>query len=157
MENMKYDEVPPCLITIDKEGRWYHNGAEMIRRDVIRLLYKNMALDSNNRYVINWQNQQCYVDVEDTAFVVWRAEFRDGSKGRDDRYMLYLSDESMEELVPETLFVGDGNVLYCRVKGRIFSARFTRAAYYQIAQFIEEEKGTFYLPLKGKKYPIPKR
>ena len=57
-------ELLPCLIFIDKEGRWYHKGAEMIHREFIRLFYKHMELDPQGRYVINWQGQHCQLPVE---------------------------------------------------------------------------------------------
>ena len=68
--------------------------------------------------------------------------------------MIFLSDDSQEELSPETLHVGSENILYCRVKQGVFPARFTRAAYYQLAEFIIEGDGGFYLPLKGEKHLI---
>jgi hypothetical protein len=51
---MTENDIPPCLIFIDKEGRWYHRGAEMIHREFIRLFYNNIELDSRGRYVIDW-------------------------------------------------------------------------------------------------------
>ena len=80
MAKTEMNELPPCLIFIDKEGRWYHKGAEMIHRDFIRLFYEHMELDLQGRYVINWQGQRCWVDVEDTAFVVRRVTFEDGTR-----------------------------------------------------------------------------
>jgi hypothetical protein len=147
-------DLPPCLIFIDKEARWYHKGVEMIHRKFIRLFYQNMELDSHGRYVINWEGERCYVEVEDTAFVVQRAVYLDGSQTRNAQIILTLSDDSHEELQPDTLYVGNHNVIYCRVKGRTFPARFSRAAYYQLAKYIEEENEAYYLPLNGKKYRI---
>jgi hypothetical protein len=148
------NELPPCLIFINKEGRWYHKGAEMIHKDVIRLFYKHMELDSQGRYVINWNGQRCWVDVEDTAFVVRRITFNDGTQAHNARYLLHLSDDTREPLAPDTLFVGQDNVLYCKVKNRSFPARFVRAAYYQLAEYIEKEGEIYYLPLNGEKYII---
>ena len=142
------------MIFIDKEGRWYHEGAEMVRRDFIRLFYKNMELDSEGRYVINWNGERCRVDVEDTAFVVQRVLYEDGEQPGNARFVLNLSDDTEEELIPDTLWVGKENVLYCRVKNRVFPARFNRAAYYQLAEYIEEENGSYYLSLNGNKYTI---
>jgi hypothetical protein len=150
----KMHELPPCLIFINKEGRWYHKGAEMIHKDVIRLFYKHMELDSQGRYVINWNGQRCWVDVEDTAFVVRRITFNDGTQAHNARYLLHLSDDTREPLAPDTLFVGQDNVLYCKVKNRSFPARFVRAAYYQLAEYIEKEGEIYYLPLNGEKYII---
>jgi hypothetical protein len=147
-------EIPPCLIFIDKEGHWFHKGAEMIHREFIRLFYQHMELDAQDRYVINWEGQRCRVDVEDTAFVVRRVSFKDRSPAQNAPYILHLSDDTSEPLAPDTLFVGEGNVLYCKVKNRSFPARFNRAAYYQLAKHIEQEGDIYYLPLNGRKYTI---
>ena len=126
----------------------------MIRRNIIRLFYQNMELDPLGRYVITWNHQRCYVEVEDTAFVVRRVDFQAGTRADDARFELYLSDDTNEELLPDTLYVGHDNVLYCTVKSRAFPARFSRAAYYQLARYIEEENGAFYLLLNEAKYEI---
>jgi hypothetical protein len=154
MTKSEKDDLPPCLIFIDREGRWFHKGAEMIRRNIIHLFYQNMELDSKGRYVITWDNQRCYVEAEDTAFVVRNVVFQAGTQAHDSRLELSLSDDTSEELSPETLYVGQDNVLYCRVKNLAFPARFSRAAYYQLAKYIEEENGAFYLPLNGEKYQV---
>ncbi|MBW2119262.1 MAG: DUF1285 domain-containing protein [Deltaproteobacteria bacterium] len=154
MNRVKNGDLPPCMIFIDKEGRWYHKGAEMIHRDFIQLFYKNMELDSEGRYVINWDGKRCRVDVEDTAFVVRRVMYQDGDRAGNARFVLSLSDDTEEDLIPDTIFIGEENVLYCRVKNRSFPARFNRAAYYQLAEYIEEENDSYYLPLNGKKYGI---
>lgn len=154
MTNVEINELPPCLIFIDKEGRWYHKGIEMIHRDFIRLFYQHMVLDSRGRYIINWNGQRCWVDVEDTAFVARRVTFEEGTQTQYARYVLHLSDDTSEPLAPDTLFVGKDNILYCKVKNRSFPARFVRAAYYQLAEYIKEEGEVYYLPLNGKRYNI---
>jgi hypothetical protein len=113
-----------------------------------------MELDPQGRYVINWQGQRCWVDVEDTAFVVRRATFKDGPQAQNAQYLLHLSDDTREPLVPDTLFVGQDNVLYCKVKNRSFPARFNLAAYYQLAEYIEQEGEIYYLPFNGRKVNI---
>ena len=152
----KSETIPPCLIFIDKEGRWYHNGAEMIHREFIRLFYQNMELDSEGRHLINWADTRCYVDVEDTAFVVMRVSYEEEGQVQATGFQLSLSDDTKEALAPDTLFVGRDNVLYCRVKSGTFPARFNRASYYQLAEHIEEEDGAYFLPLNGRRYPIRK-
>ena len=148
------DNVPPCLIFIDKEGRWFHNGVEMIHRETILLFYQHMSLDSLGRYIITWEGERCYVEVEDTPFVVRRARFMDSDQRNRSRYILTLNDGTEENLSPDTLLVGVDNVLYCRVKDRAFPARFGRAAYYQLAQHMEERERIYVLPLNGKDYMI---
>jgi len=148
------NEIPPCLIFIAKDGRWYHKGAEMIHRDFIHLFYENMKIDSAGQYVINWNGEICFVEVEDTAFVVWSVAYQEKAKDMCASFLISLSDDTREKLAPETLSVGEGNVMYCMVKGNTFPARFNRAAYYQLAEYIEQEKGGYYLPLNNKKHKI---
>jgi len=147
-------DLPPCLIYIDKEGQWFHKGVEMVHREFIRLFYQNMELDEQGQYIISLRGDRCYVEVEDTPFVVWRVVFEDKNDSNESTFGLYLSDDSREDLSPQTLYLGEENVLYCKVKDRAFPARFCRAAYYQIADYIEEEEGKYFLPLNGKKYVL---
>jgi uncharacterized protein len=149
-----HEPIPPCLIFIDKEGRWYHKGAEMIHREFIRLFYQNMALDAEGRYLITWGNSQCYVDVEDTAFVVNSLSFEEGDGRQSPRFEIALSDDTREPLALDSLRVGKAHVLYCDVKSRAFPARFSRAAYYQLADFIEEDSHGYFLSLSGQKHYI---
>jgi hypothetical protein len=148
------DDLPPCMIFIDKEGRWFHKGAEMIHRDTILLFYQHMSLDSQGRYVITLEGERCYVEAEDTPFIVRRARFTDSVRADRSGYILSLNDGTEENLSPETLTVGADNVLYCKVKEYTFPARFDRPAYYQLAQHIEEREGVYFLPLNGKDYLI---
>ena len=108
MAKTEMSKLPPCLIFIDKEGRWYHKGAEMIHREFIRLFYKHMELDPQGRYVINWQGQRCWVDVEDTAFVVRRATFKDGTQAQNAQYLLHLSDDTERTSGAGYAFCGAG-------------------------------------------------
>lgn len=150
---MSENAIPPCSIWIDKEGRWFYKGIEMIRRDFIRLFYENMEPGADGRCIITLAGDRCYVEVEDTPFVVWQTEVGPDDSG-DMRFFLHLSDDSQEELNPETLHVGKDNVLYCRVRDRAFPARFNRSAYYQLAEHIEEKNGEFFLPVKDRYYPV---
>lgn len=143
-------DIPPCEIFIDKEGRWFYRGAEIIRRDLVQLFYDHMERDGQGRYILTWEGKPCFVEVEDTAFVVR------GNDEENGAFSLHLSDSSTEDLLPETFSVGPDNVPYCMVKKGRFPARFTRAAYYQLAGHIEEDGGQgFFLRTGKKKYPIP--
>jgi len=146
--------IAPCLIQIDKEGRWFHKGVEMIRREFVQAFYQQMELDDAGQYIIFWGGKRCYVDVADTAFVVKRLSYLSEESDKRSRFVISLSDDTEEELTPDTLNLGKENVLYCRVKGGNFPARFNRAAYYQLATHIEEEGGDFVLPINGRKFKI---
>ncbi len=86
-------------IQVDTEGIWHYRGAEMTRRDIVRLFYEHLRLDAMGRFSIQMGGQSYPIHVEDTAYVVW-AVYR---TGEGDRIRLLLSDDSMENLDPDTL------------------------------------------------------
>jgi hypothetical protein len=150
-----YDGPPPCMMFVDKEGTWFHKGAPIIHRELLLLFYQSLYQDEEGRYIIRIKDQVCTLDVEDTPFVILRAEFtapRDDEK--KDRFILHIIDDTKEDLDPETLSIGAGNVLYCKIRGGRFTARFSRPSYYQLAEHVEEESetGTYFLSLNQKKY-----
>jgi len=147
-------DLQPCLIHIDKEGRWFHKGVEMIRREFVQSFYQQMEMDPAGRYIILWGGKRCYVDVEDTAFVVKRVSSPDEQGEKGTGFMVRLSDETEEELMPDTLYLGESNVLYCKVKEGNFPARFNRAAYYQLTAHVEPGEEGYVLPVNGRKFKI---
>lgn len=151
---MKEKNIPPCMIYIDKTGKWFHRGIEMIHKGIVNEFYRSLVTDSSGEYLIILGKEKCFVEVEDTPFIVTRVKFSESEKQMEERITLYLIDDTQESLDPDTLSVGDENVLYCMIKNKTFKARFSRAAYYQLASLIKEEGDKYYLPLKNKKYYI---
>jgi hypothetical protein len=145
-------DIPPCFIFVDKEGKWFHKGAEMVRREIIRFFCDRLELDHSGRYVIRLDEESCYIEVEDTPFVVQAVHFEE--IGGRETLRISLNDDTREALRPESLYVGVENVLYCKVKEGRFVARFHRPAYYQLAEFVKEVDGEFYLPLNGRSHLI---
>jgi len=129
----------------------------MINDGLIQLFYQCLDLDDQRRYILRLGGQTCLLEVEDTPFVVLEASFRPATGCElQEGFMLRLIDGTEEVLNPETLAVGEENVLYCRVKDGRFAARFSRSAYYQLAGHIREDprSGGFVLPVNGIRYPI---
>ncbi len=149
-------EIPFCNIRIDKEGVWYYKGAEMFRKEIVNLFYENLRQDASGHYLIELENDRCYLDVEDTAFVVRSVRQALSEKDGKTVFYLLLSDDTIDALDPETLRIGGGNVLYCCVKNSRFAARFLRSAYYQLAGYIEydEDQGHYFIPLDTERYYI---
>ena len=148
------DNIPPCMIYIDKNGKWFHKGIEMIHKAIVNEFYRSLTLDSCGEYLIVRGMEKCFVEVEDTPFIVTRVEFGNTGESGDEQLILSLIDDTRENLDPKTLSVGADNVLYCRIKNNSFKARFNRASYYQIASRIKEEGDKYYLPLNNMKYYI---
>ena len=147
-------DLPPCLIHVDKEGRLWHQGREMIHEGINRLLMAHVELDDRGRYIIDFNDQQCYVEVEDTFFVITRVDPIGQGDHRLKGLLVGLNDGSEETLVPDTLEQSEANILYAKVKEGRFPARFLRPAYYQLAEYLEEKNGKIILALDGEEYVL---
>lgn len=148
----------PSDITVDAEGDWYYQGNHIFREDIIEFLLENVLLTPDGRYYISWNEKECSLEAADTPFVVSRVDLVKESDSGTEKLSLKLRHLSGEvALDPTTLRVGKGNVLYCSIREGRFPARFLRPAYYQIAQWIEEDQtsSTFFIELNGSRYPIP--
>jgi hypothetical protein len=149
-------DIPPCNIRIDKDGVWYYKGNEIFRDEIVKYFYQNLKKDEVGRYLIELEDDCCYLEVEDTPFIV-RAVYRCTAEADNEECLyLLLSDQSIEKLNPDSLWAGKDNVLYCSVKKNAFVARFSRASYYQIANFIEYSNGEdeYFISLNGKHFYI---
>lgn len=150
------ESTPPCNIRIDKDGVWYYQGAEMFRREFVNYFYQNLHLDEEGRYVIDLPGDRCFVDVEDAAFIVKAVDYANSESGNGTGINLLLCDETREALDPLTLWISSDNVMYCEVREHTFRARFSRAAYYQLAEYIQHDEGQdiYYLNINGQHYNI---
>jgi hypothetical protein len=119
------------------DGRWYVDGEPVVHERLALLFSRYLRRTPAGGFEI-WIDERYHagVEVEDTPYVI-NAVGLAGSSGSTG-FTLHLSDGSREPLDPDSLQVGNGNVLYCSVKGGSERARFLRPAYYQLAQFIEE-------------------
>ena len=112
-------------IKIDKEGIWYYRGAHMFRKDILCVFFEHLKVDDCGKYLIELGNEICYLDVEDTAYVVTVVDMKKIAGDAADHIYIQLTDDSWEKLDLSTLYVGNDNVLYCTVKNGIFPARFS--------------------------------
>ena len=145
-----------CDITIDKDGIWYFRGAHMFRKELLSIFFENLRIDECGKYRVELGDECCYLDVEDTAFVVTALYKRKQDQDVEDHFHILLTDDSLEELDLSTISVGNDNVLYCKVKCGRFMARFSRNSYYQLAEFIEQDEkdNGFFIKANGEKYYI---
>jgi hypothetical protein len=158
-KDVENTEIPSCMIYVDKEGNWFHNGAPIVHREVLALFYKSLDIDEQGRYIIKLANQICCLDVEDTPYIIVRTDFiYRSSHGETDRFALRINDDTEEDLALETLWIGPEHVLYCQIRKGRFKARFSRPAYYQLSEYFQEEPetGRHFLALNNKKYYLEK-
>lgn len=144
--------IPPCQIRIDKDGNWYYKGAQVIRRDIYLYFNKHLAMGADGSYLLHINNEKCYLEVEDTPFVIRKVDFQNGFK-------IALNDESEETLLLDTLWIGKDNVLYCKVKDKRFDARFNRPSYYELTKYVDhdEAEDKYFISVDGIRYYLERR
>jgi len=144
-------------IKIDKDGLWYYKGAHMFRKEILSVFFNHLKIDECGNYLIELGPERCYIEVEDTAFVVDAVYKTSRPDNHREQIEVLLNDEICEILDMNSLQKGMDNVLYCRVKDGRFAARFSRKGYYQLAEFIEcsdDDGEKFFIRLNGEKYFI---
>lgn len=148
-------EALPCGIFVDEEGDWYHQGNKIFRDEVIEFFFENLHVTSDGRFLLEWKNTRCVLDVADTPFVISRVDLEKTDQG-EQVLLSFRHLVRRQPLAPGTLWIGEGNVLYCRVHEAGFRARFSRPAYYQFAAWIEEGDEGFFIGLNGIRHYIRK-
>ena len=121
-------------LRIDRDGGWFHEGAEVSHEGILASLREGLQVDANGHF-LQIGSVRVPVEVDDAPFAVVRFE------PEGDSFALWLIDGSRETLDPGTLRLGQGDVPYCRVKGGRFEARFSRAAAWQLLQHVDAQPG----------------
>jgi hypothetical protein len=145
-------ETKRASIRVDRDGVWYFQGREIIRKDIISLFYASLHLDEAG-YYLEIKGERERLEVEDTVFLVQGAEL---VKHSEETFVISLNDGTQERLDLTSFRIAEGNTPYCLVKGGRFPARFLRLPFYQVAQHAlhDEETNEYFLLLNGKKYPL---
>lgn len=153
--------MPLERLELDEEGHFYHQGEPFLNENVARLFHRSLRRTPGGTWLIDIPPFSYPLRVADTAYVVRRVEFRGEGEGRGEGEaapLLTLSDETVEPLAEATLRYVEGRGLYCRVKGGSEPARFSRPAYFAIADRIEsaddESDGRYWLRLGNRRLPI---
>ncbi|MCE5334398.1 MAG: DUF1285 domain-containing protein [Desulfobacteraceae bacterium] len=145
----------PCEILIDEEGEWFHRGNRLTRKEILEELYSKLEIAPSGDYLLRDGHASCLLEVADTPFVVSRVDKSREESGEEIIVLTLKHRRERQILNPATLFVGEANVLYCQLSDSELRARFTRPAYYQLAELVQEgPPGDFFLELNGRKYPI---
>lgn len=140
---------------MDKEGMLFFNGNPIDDPWTFRLFQRNLEVADDGRYVVACDGELCFLDVEDVPYVVNDINIKHGTGGSLDRIDLIFAGGYKERLDPLGMFVGDNNILYCRVRKGRFKARFNRKTYYNIAKFISsDDEKNFFITLRGQSYQI---
>ena len=144
-------------IRIDSQGVWYFRGEEMKRLDIVQYFYRYLKRDGAGGYCIETEHERCAVTVEDVPYVINDVDLDFSPQIGKPCLVLTLSDGSREAMTFDSrLWTGSDNVVYCRVKGGEFAARFSRPAYYRLCSHIEYDpvSDSYLLTCDNGSYPL---
>jgi hypothetical protein len=136
---------------IDAEGELWNEGATIDDPSVLNLFMKNLVRSPDGKFRVFCQGEECEIDAEDVPYVVKEVLF---SPKKIE--LVFAGGEFKETLDPKTLFVGDKNVLYCKIRNGDFTARFSRRCYLELAKKVafDPKKKNYFLTVDNHHYPI---
>jgi uncharacterized protein len=142
-------------IRLDRQGRLWHEGAEIAHPGLKRALLRWMDRLDDGRPILRLDPQRyAYIDVDDAHLLVMSARWQ------GDRAFVTLNDGSEQELEYGSLQRADDDALYCTVRSGRLDARVTTPAYYALAERIAPAPSgdsAFVLCARGRRFPIGRR
>ena len=137
--------MPLERITLDADGRFWHEGDPIDNPRIAALFHRSIERTPGGTYVLHIPPFTYPIEVKDTPYFVTRVEVA------GDGAHILLSDGTTEELDAQSLRYVAGRGFSCTVKrdskNGPLSARFSRPAYYALADNIEETAAGFVLIL----------
>ncbi len=140
-------------IRLDREGRFWHDGAPMTHSGMARAFAGWIARHPDDqRYILNNGYDWSYFEVEESPFFV------ESLRLTGETPVLCLSDGSEEPLDPAALFIGEREVLYTSVKQGAYTARFQPHAQLELGPLlVAGTDGEAQIELGGRRFSVQRR
>ena len=137
---------------VDRDGRIFHDGTEIVDPAVLRFFLRAMTRTDDGRYSVLCQGERNWFEAPDTPFVIQRLRLS-VEGGLLQAAELCFPGDYREPLDPGTLET-ERDLLFCRVRGGAFRARFGRVAVQQLAPFLSDAGEGSTLLLGGVRHPV---
>jgi hypothetical protein len=137
---------------VDRDGRIFHDGTEIVDPAVLRFFLRAMTRTDDGRCLVLCQGERNWFAAPDTPFVVQRLRLSLAGSALQSVELCFQGDYR-EPLDPGTLETAH-DLLFCRIRGGMFRARFGRVAVQQIAPFLEDVGEGSALVMSGRRYPV---
>lgn len=134
---------------IDTEGRLWIEGTELTDPQVLKFFMRKMEKLPDGKFRVMCMGETNLIEAEDVPYVIQKLDFQ------KENIQLIFPGGYQETLDPKTLFMGKNKILYCKIRGGEFVARFHRRPFLELGKYIEEPKpGHYVLRWGGKDYLI---
>lgn len=137
---------------VDRDGRIFHDGTEIVDPAVLRFFLRAMTRTDDGRCLVLCQGEWNWFEAPDTPFVVQRLRLRVEEGVLQGAELCFVGD-FREPLDPRTLET-ERDLLFCRIRGGAFRARFGRIAMQQLAPFLVDGGEGSVLVLGGVRHPV---
>lgn len=117
---------------IARDGRWYHQGGEIERPDMVRLFSTILRREPDGRFVLVTPGEMLDIEVEDAPFIAVGVKSEGAGAGRRLAFSLNTGDVTVAG--PENPISMRGEAPYLHVRGGL-EARIARAAWYELAEW----------------------
>jgi len=141
---------------IDGEGRWWYREVPL-DPEIARQFAQALVRLPDGRLRVLCEGEPCDVTCDRVPFIVRDLGIERDARGAVVRITLLLSGGLEEPLDPATLYLSEGDLLHCRVRGGAFEARFGNSAAMQFADALRAVPGGWGIDLGGHRYRIPHR
>jgi len=140
---------------IDEEGDLIFEGSPLTDQKTIHFFLKNLRpRPQKNEYLVLCQGEENIVTCADAPLVTQSLKFDLHLTKGLQKIILCFKGDLTEELDPDSLEIGEHNILYFWVRNKQIRGRFSRKCYHQIAEFIKEKEGQFYLEFDAQLFLI---
>lgn len=129
-------------IRIDTDGRWFHEGGEITRFELVKLFASILRYEDDNGYVLVTPVEKWQIQVEDAPFIAVAMARRVEAGQQQLVFATNVGDEVMAG-PDHPLAMGNrgGNrAPYIPVRNGL-TAKLSRPVYYELAAIVEENSG----------------
>lgn len=146
------ESVREYRYVVDREGRIFHDGTEIVDPVVLRFFLRAMTLTADGRYLVLCQGERNWFEPHDTPFVAQRLQLTVDDGSLREALLCFAGDyrEPLDAGSLET----EAGLLFCRVRRGTVRARFGRVAMQQLAPFLTDADTGSALLMRGVLYPV---
>lgn len=136
-------------LEIQRDGRWIHEGGEITRVALVKLLASVLRREEDGRYALVTPAERVFIRVQDVPFLIvdWSLQLSEAGE-----QVLALETSLGEQLIMDAdnpLWLKPGVPQpYIRVRPALEGV-LSRAAYYRLADVLEERAGRWGLMSRG--------
>ncbi len=121
----------PGELSIDREGRWRHDGVEVSHTGIADYLSKHLRWsDAHGFYVVEVDGRAVRISVEDTAYFVVALDTECAP------WQITLNDGSSAEPLVGPIEVRENGEFVCMVKHGRFPAKINRNVHQQLQPYV---------------------